>query len=205
MEEKSQEPQGKKKLGNGAVIVIIISIVLVLIIAVSLLGRVSISKKEGKPIQKVEKQEKIQTKKKVKKQQEERTVEESPSKNQVSKSYSDSDSSGEDSLEDEELKALLKETVQKANGEMQEVPEEPVLGDLQTTAVVVGGKSAYRVDNKSYTYALSFITVDDNDNYSSLKYFCSKKTYDAVSKGDIVTMDFQSDENGIISISSIHK
>lgn len=89
------------------------------------------------------------------------------------------------------------------NSSMVEV-ENPTLGEVLTSDVLVSGKSIYKVGNESYTYSLDLIFPGDGD-YKVIKYYCSKRTYDGVSEGDTITASYQSDENGLISIITISK
>ena len=84
-----------------------------------------------------------------------------------------------------------------------QVVEVPELGEIKESSVLVSGKTAYMLDDV-YTYSLSLI-FPDGDNYDIVKYMCSKKTYDGVNQGETVNVTYQTDENGIISISSISK
>lgn len=203
-QEMNQETKEPKKLSHGAVGIIVIAVVLVLLIVVSLLGRVSINKKSNNQQRTITSQQDSGQKKKVKNVKKERPTEETSLKTDEVDFPSEEKSNSDNSVNDEELKALLKEAVEKENGQMQLVEGEPVLGEPQRMAVVVGSKESYCVDSKSYAYAISFITIDEEDNYSTIKYFCSKGAYDAVSKGDIVSVEYCVDENGIYSISKIY-
>lgn len=82
--------------------------------------------------------------------------------------------------------------------------EEPSLGGNNTVNALVSSKKSYLVDGKSYAYSLS-IVLPGNDNYNIVDYYCPKKTYDAVSAGESVKVDYQVDKNGAISINFISK
>lgn len=80
----------------------------------------------------------------------------------------------------------------------------PVLGESSETSTIVSGKDAYLVDSSYYTYSISLI-FPKGDEFKVVKYFCSKKIYDAVVSGETVNAVYQVDENGLISITSISR
>ena len=82
--------------------------------------------------------------------------------------------------------------------------DEPVLGESSETSSLVSGKNVYRVGGTYYTYSLSLI-IPDGEEYTIVKYFCSKRIYDEVSMGETINVIYQRDESGVISITSISR
>jgi len=82
--------------------------------------------------------------------------------------------------------------------------DEPVLKGINETEALVSGKSSYMLDGKSYVYSIKII-LPQGEGFDIIDYFCPKKTYDAVSSGESIKLDYQVDEEGRISINSISK
>lgn len=82
--------------------------------------------------------------------------------------------------------------------------DEPSLGSSSTIDALVSGKKSYLVENKSYAYSISII-IPNEGKYNIVDYYCPKKTYDAVSTGESIKVEYQLDDSGNISISSISK
>lgn len=81
--------------------------------------------------------------------------------------------------------------------------DEPSLSKMESTKVLVSSKGVFKLDN-IYLYSLGLIfPKETGEGYSIINYYCSKKTYDAISKGDTVIVNYQLDGNSNISISSI--
>lgn len=81
--------------------------------------------------------------------------------------------------------------------------EEPVLSELREVQAAVLSKNVYTL-NRSYGYMIELV-VSNNGSDIVLNYFCPRKTYDALSIGDAVKIQYQSDENGVISIASVSR
>lgn len=81
---------------------------------------------------------------------------------------------------------------------------EPVLGESITVNALVSSKKSYLVDGKSYAYSIG-ILLPNEDGYDIVNYYCPKKTYDAISSGESIKVDYQVDESGKVSINSISK
>ena len=81
---------------------------------------------------------------------------------------------------------------------------EPVLGESITVNALVSSKKSYLVDGKSYAYSIG-ILLPNEDGYDIVNYYCPKKTYDAISSGESIKVDYQIDESGKVSINSISK
>lgn len=81
---------------------------------------------------------------------------------------------------------------------------EPVLGESITVNALVSSKKSYLVDGKSYAYSIG-VLLPNEDGYDIVNYYCPKKTYDAVSSGESIKVDYQVDESGKVSINSISK
>ena len=80
---------------------------------------------------------------------------------------------------------------------------EPVLGELREVSAAVLSKNVYKV-NRSYGYMIELVVVN-NDKEIVLNYFCPRKTYDALRIGDTVRVQYQSSEDGTISIASVSR
>lgn len=78
------------------------------------------------------------------------------------------------------------------------------LGDSYQTSVVVGGKEAFLLESKCYVYSINIIFPNGED-YDIVKYFCAKKTFEALNQGDVLKVEYQLDSNGKVSITSISK
>ena len=81
---------------------------------------------------------------------------------------------------------------------------EPVLGESITVNALVSSKKSYLVDGKSYAYSIG-VLLPNEDGYDIVNYYCPKKTYDAISSGESIKVDYQIDESGKVSINSISK
>lgn len=82
---------------------------------------------------------------------------------------------------------------------------EPVLGDVLDSSAMVLSKKIYSVNNESYAYAVNLALLVGSDETVTVRYFCPKKTYDALGMGDNVVVQYQVDSSGIISIGSVSK
>lgn len=85
------------------------------------------------------------------------------------------------------------------------VVAEPVLGDVYESTGMVSSKQVYKVGDTSYAYAINLVILRDNDNTSMVQYFCPRKTYDALSSGDTLSVQYQLDSSGCISIATISR
>ena len=82
--------------------------------------------------------------------------------------------------------------------------EEPILKENQQIDALIAGKDSFILNGQSYAYSISIIFPRDGE-YEIVNYFCPKKTYDAVNTGESIKVDYQLDESGKISITSISK
>lgn len=80
----------------------------------------------------------------------------------------------------------------------------PALGEQWTSTGIVSGLYVYKVNN-SYTYGVNILIPENNDAYIICTYFCPKKTYDALKLQDSVSVTYQKDTQGNISVYSISK
>lgn len=80
----------------------------------------------------------------------------------------------------------------------------PSLTSVKSTSGMVSGKKVYKIED-SYVYEVSIITLTGTDTNVVCKYFCPKKSYDALSMGDSVKVQYQVDSNNGISIYSLSK
>lgn len=82
--------------------------------------------------------------------------------------------------------------------------QEPALNGEVTTSGMVSGKGMYKIGN-SYTYGVNIIIVTGNDAKLDCQYFCPRNTYSALGIGDAITVTYQMDYVGNVSISSISR
>lgn len=87
---------------------------------------------------------------------------------------------------------------------MKEV-DEPELGEKGTTSSVVASKQIFTVKDTCYAYLVNLVVLTKNNDAITLQYFCPRKTYDALSKGESVNIEYQRDSDGRISIISVYK
>lgn len=211
---QGQQVQEGHKMSHAKVGLIIFGVLAVLILGLTLFSRVRVNKVESQsPVQK---EEAVKV--------EETTAEEDAANSLVSQAESlknkgkseDSDSAGEESndsakseINEENVGTLEveeKEEVAPAEqGTMSEMGEDPSLSEERSTSVIVSSKNIYKVDNSSYAYSLSLLMLADGqeDESATVKYFCSRNSFDAVSKGDNLTMKYQVDSNGVVSVSGL--
>lgn len=212
MDEDNKELEGKSKrksIKNGGLL-LAASVFVITIISLTIYG-CSISKKPEEKAHSNNKsnivlEEKDKTSdKKENKEESNKNSDKNTSKSEESSSNSskkDSQDSSSKNVEDENT-STSSGVSSEGSGSFREV-KEPVLGDSRETTVLVSGKDSYLVDDISYTYSLSLIFPDE-DKYSIVKYFCPKKTYDAVKSGDSLKVTYQLDSEGTLSITSVAK
>lgn len=82
--------------------------------------------------------------------------------------------------------------------------DEPALGKLLETSVIVSGKKVYKVNDNGYAFSVSLI-FPSNGEYEVVEYFCSKKIYDGVVDGETITASYQVDAEGHVAITSISR
>lgn len=134
------------------------------------------------------------------------------------KSENSSESVGSDSSAVEEGKteesssSLTTEVVVVDNASTEAIPAneetvdtaEPSLGETLTTSAIVSGKKVHLVED-NYLYDIRLLFVVGNGDSRICSYFCPRKTYDALSTGDTVTVEYQLDAEGNMSITTISK
>lgn len=67
---------------------------------------------------------------------------------------------------------------------------------------LVSSKEVYRFKD-SYIYCINILTLNSDGSNTTCQYFCPSKTYSSVSVGDTLSVLYQKDPNGVVSISSI--
>lgn len=80
---------------------------------------------------------------------------------------------------------------------------EPNLTEVVTTSGLVSSKNVYQLDG-AYVYGVKIITLQGEEGLTC-KYFCPKKTWDALNVGDTVNISYQMDSVGNTSVVSISK
>ncbi len=88
------------------------------------------------------------------------------------------------------------------DGGLSEVVE-PALNNPSTTRGIVVGKHSYLYKG-SYVYGVS-LSILIGDEARTVQYFCPKKTYDALKSTDALTVSYQEDSVGTVSVISISK
>lgn len=79
----------------------------------------------------------------------------------------------------------------------------PELSEKLNTNGIVVSKKSYKYEG-SYIYGVT-VSMLVGEQTKSVQYFCPKNTYDALSSTDTITVEYQLDSGGNISISSISK
>lgn len=79
----------------------------------------------------------------------------------------------------------------------------PELSPDKTTSGIVIGKHSFMYKG-SYIYNI-VVSMLINESTQSIQYFCPKKTFDALNSADTLSITYQYDSNGVISITSIAK
>lgn len=79
----------------------------------------------------------------------------------------------------------------------------PAFGNELTSKGIVISKHVYSYEG-SYIYGIN-ISVLIGDTTQTVNYFCPKNTYDALNTTDTLSIVYQQDSSGLVSISSISK
>lgn len=103
----------------------------------------------------------------------------------------------------EEIKVA---TSEEATSESIQTPEasavnEPTLSDVYQATGIVKSKGVYKINN-CYLYELQIIMVVEENNITC-SYYCPKNTWDKVNTGVALTVDYQVDTEGCISVNTI--
>lgn len=206
--------QSGHKLSHVKIGLIVFGIIIVLILGLTIFSRIKLSKQPSQNQPQVSQQEKradSQTKEDA--AQELVTQAESmKNKGETGRSDSGSEESSEtdkSSVNEENVGSLeIKEEEPVApaeQGEMSELSQDPQLSEEKQASVIVSKKNIYQVDETAYAYSLTLLMLADGqeDDYVTIKYFCSRRTFDNVEKGDNLTMTYQVDSNGVVSPAGI--
>lgn len=176
------------KIGNKKVGIFVVIILVFFIIVVLVLSRCSVQKKSEVQTQ----QSQVQSSQEVQTSQQSNQLPSTTATEATSSQQSSETGSTQSSQQ-------IQQTQQNQSG------FDAQLGDIKKTAVVVGNKNVSIDDSKVYVYCLGLFMMNDQGGYTTIKYYCPKKTYDAVNTGDSVTMEYQFDNEGNISISGLSK
>lgn len=119
-------------------------------------------------------------------------------------------SSKSEEIQDIDVPKDTEETVYPSNSDTTKVTDihkvsTPDLSESRTSSAMISSKSVLRVDNSSYAYCVNLVILVGEDDYKDIRYFCPKKTYDGVLEGDTLSVEYQTDSEGVVSISSITK
>lgn len=94
-------------------------------------------------------------------------------------------------------------TIGESSDGLSEVVE-PVFSKVIKTSGIVSDKNVYMMGN-SYVYEIKILMVISDGVNETCSYFCPKKTYDALKTSDTVSVSYQVDNAGNISVSTISK
>lgn len=126
--------------------------------------------------------------------------------NEANSAYAEGDTStnSNDSVSEETTESSVnKEDTVSSDITLQKVSE-PQLSESIKVQAVVSSKSIFLSDSGSYVYEVDFLVLtDDNGEYSTFSYFCPKTTYDALTKGDSVNVEYQVDSSGNVSVGAV--
>lgn len=183
------------------------SIVIIIIIIILTISSISISKKSVKDATLKKHDDVVLVDKN--KSENNKTKNEDTSKNNVNvNKTSEKDSekvvSKADKSDNSNSEESSSDKVQSDIGSFIKVEKDELNSTINKTSVVVSGKGIYKVDDLSFTYCLNLIFPNGED-FCVVKYFCSKKSYDAVSVGDTITAEYQTGRKGLISVRTITK
>jgi hypothetical protein len=90
------------------------------------------------------------------------------------------------------------------DNEFEQLTLEPALGAEITSSGMVKGLYMYKIGG-SYTYGVNLLLLTGNDSSIECYYFCPRKTYSALSIGDSLSVTYQQDSMGNVSVMSISK
>lgn len=105
-------------------------------------------------------------------------------------------------IESSEVETIEKDTHVESD-KMLEVME-PSLSEVSKVTTLVSGKKIFKYNNLVYVYCIDLVFPSESD-YPIISYFCSKKVYDAVSDGESLDVEYQTDQNGLVSIISVSR
>lgn len=109
-----------------------------------------------------------------------------------------------DSRVDSETEEVPEQVVENDSEGLREVAE-PILGDVYETTAMVSSKKVYNFNDESYAYAITLVLLTGENETTTVDYLCPRKTFDALSTADTVTVQYQMDSNGVVSISTVSR
>ena len=126
----------------------------------------------------------------------------------VHKNVSADSSNYEDTVKNDVIKPVENEisnSVEKSGFDLTPV-REPVFSESGEAVAKIISKDIFK-NGISYIYSvkIAFVSVSENSVYSDVRYFCPRKTYDALSLGDEVSVEYDLAEDGTMSIVSMSK
>lgn len=224
-QQANQNPQNpepeRKKMSMTKVGLIVVGVLVALILGLTLLSRFSVKKEnEGNDTQNVQQQESggrtpYEEAQNVLETQSENLANNAQNQ-EANTSSSQNPTPAENNVPEKEIGTLdvqqAEQPVQQGTipgdtGTLSETLQEPALGEVKQASVIVSNKSIYTIDGTAYSYSLSLLMLSENqgEEYTTIRYFCSRKTFDNVEKGDNLIMQYQVDPSGLISPSGISK
>lgn len=82
--------------------------------------------------------------------------------------------------------------------------ENTSLSDSISVDALVSSKKTYLVNSEYYAYRVGLL-LPHNEGYTIVNYYCPRKTFEAVDVGSSVKVEYQTDNEGAISIVSLSK
>lgn len=215
------EPEERQKMSMMKVGLILVAIIVALILGLTLMSRISVKKQNtGNNVEKTEqdsgtRQTPYEEAKNILETQQ-KNVENNPENGESTSSSAENTNSAESQTVEKEIGTLEVEKAEQPeeqqvvpgeNGVMSETLQEPALGEVKEASVIVSSKNIYTVDDSAYSYSLTLLMLSETEaeEYTTIKYFCSRKTFDNVQKGDNLRMQYQVDQGGLVSPLGITK
>lgn len=211
-EPNNEEQEPEIKLGKRKIGIVLVVFILVIVVILFIMKSCSVSKeikgtekKNNKQVEQVEQKKENEITSKADEEQEkieevEEIQEESGFLGGVEKETVEEKQS---EIVKEEPKKEVSSTTPEEGSMV--IVSDPSLGDVHETSAMVSSKSIFKVDGTSYAYTMDLVILKGNDDYSAVKYFCPRKTFDALSEGDSIKVSYQLDSNGVVSITSVSK
>lgn len=111
----------------------------------------------------------------------------------------------ETTREPEVGKEVKEDSESEASGVSEGLVEvaEPVLGDVWETTGMVSSKNIYTWNDSSYVYSVDLVLLTGDSQTVTVEYFCPRKTFDALNTADSLSVQYQMDSDGVISIVSV--
>lgn len=217
-QEVFTKPQQKSPLGFKAVAGIIVGFLILLALVLTIIDKVSFTKKPAQPP--TEAQQQIQQEQNVNNtggtqgnknnQEDTNPVENSD--------FSDKGGNGDTFDEEDEVEVPKKSKINTENSKRANEPEETTQGDMTEVPAsvsadysgdvfesegLISSKTRY-LENGQLVYCLE-IDAEIGDETRTVKYYCGYNTFNSVSKGDTVNVTYQVVSDTTYSVNTITK